>query len=411
MEPRSIPFLDADSEPEAVQKACAGFTRTLAGFSTRWKALSVHALPLWVMRPFESLEAKDLPLLERIYVTGTLIRQVHQTVRTPPPLLPVIERSLALHTLHIEIRQNFDFDLVSLVWGRLKVLHITFADPMNGVVVLQSLSRLCPSLEECSLDFLVSIDTVTSSPSPVEWPHLRELEFRLSAPNGRSLYNFDIHKMLESITTPALTSLRVDIWGTGYHDAPIELDLPFHNLIVRSRCELESLVMLTDVGTTFSNTLHLLSSLTSLTLSMFADIPDYLTNPRTVFHYQMAMDALMALGEDLVCPRLTRLHFVACHPATASSFLDLVRTRVREQSVSLAIFKAAFTLSSEGDDQVLTSVLKEAKPEGLGVRFKWEFWMNRQHGSEKLILPEDGSEVRHYPAFAINSGQDSRTLS
>ncbi|KAL0571039.1 hypothetical protein V5O48_010918 [Marasmius crinis-equi] len=422
----SFPLRSEDTEAQALENSYSGFMRTLTGFSLKWRSLSLNWLPPSVIRPLSLLQADDLPRLDRIHETGTLAAPHGETLdfNIPSPLLSLFEQSLALRSLHVEIFRDSDLDRIASAWARLNVLNISVPACENGTVIVQKLHRLCPLLTECSLDLHVGTSNPAHSPPATEWTHLRKLKVSLNVAHGVG-HNSELYSVFKSMTTPILSHLHVVVWGsTSIIDqdednaSTVGDDPPFHDLILRSKCELVSLCLFMDLRKGFHDTLRLLPSLTSLTIAFYAGSPNYLVDPGTVFQLNTAVDALT--DKVRVCHGLKELRFVACHPASAPSFLDLVRARARMQPSALEKFTVEFISYSSRDLEVLTSLLAEMKPEKLGVTVEWELESGEDNESEedtsqaykdpdpreglpvnpkrgqRLVLSADGSEVRHY---------------
>ncbi|KAL0571041.1 hypothetical protein V5O48_010920 [Marasmius crinis-equi] len=329
------------------EKGCLDFMTMVVGFSRRWRSLSLFCLPPSFLRPLEVLTSGDLPLLEEIRDMGTLVHPRSHPFQTPPtaPEIRFPEHSPVLRTLHTNLRTWSDIDLIPVRLARLTVLNLTFRKHADGPSTFQRLAQSCPLLTECTLNLAgwgSSILGVSSPPlSPrAEWAFLRKLDFGVYVPNPPPNYGVPatdiashVRNILESITTPALTHLRI----RQYYPAAISpdqescdlitnfnADVALYNLIARSRCVLVSLELLIPLGPQFPMVLSLLPSLHTISFDLLASS----SGPHVTSHQQRQLDAvldsLMPTDDGTPCPELKTMQLWSCHPQIAPTVVDFL---------------------------------------------------------------------------------------
>ncbi|KAL0573833.1 hypothetical protein V5O48_008117 [Marasmius crinis-equi] len=358
----------------------------IATQSYRWKHLCFSFLPPPIFKSFRTLIATDLPLLEKVVESASLIDVAnhYRSLDLDSPILSVFQQSPSLRTLRLELVRDSDLERIPLPWSRLTTLQITFTHPAtDGSYALQHLSRLCPLLLECALRLYTEVEDPTTSPVPSkEWAHLRKLDLRFTGlPEGA--YDSEIRRTFAAITTPALTHLSVAISYTdhaGDNDpdciAAVENDVPFHNLIERSRCELLSLDIHILLGPTFSKTLHVLPSLSSLTIHLVTlrsnpyneDMSLHLDRTR---QFSTAIQALTPSEGRAACPKLEQIRFMYLRPQHTMLLLALVEARALH--TSLMRLSATFGMLPQADIEILKSAQQQAGLRDLGVEIQWEF--------------------------------------
>ncbi|KAL0575409.1 hypothetical protein V5O48_006563 [Marasmius crinis-equi] len=336
------------------------------------------------MTPFHALTSGDLPLLAGFHEEGILanLMPLGQSfdVQNPPPLLffDAVGTSPALRHLHISVTGRFDSLQKSRShWAFLTKLEIEVDRPTLGCVSsMQGLSRSCPLLRELTITRLynpIQLDETVVEVS--EWIHLREFTLilvRQPAPTFMS----SLFNIFESFTAPSLTdlSLAVKPFGSRWDDESFdyEADLPFHNFIIRSQCQLNSLRLDMPFGeNSLRKTLDLLSSLTSFTVDI-THSPHYLHVPTTSNHLDGIVRALSPSTEFVVCPALKNLYITSCRPEDAVVLVNLIEARAMHNT-KLETLRAKFWSLSRASVRVLNSALELGKSKGLGVKIEWEY--------------------------------------
>ncbi|KAK1223177.1 hypothetical protein PQX77_013944, partial [Marasmius sp. AFHP31] len=252
-----------ESELELEPNHCADFMSLLAGYSRRWKVLSLglamKALYQW---PIEKLVAEDVPLLEAIY-TGefALFKDNSQDSVHPEtthidsgraPIANLLCRAHSLRILHIDPASVQSLH-IPLEWGRLTELSLNIQPPWSPgssssespIVVLQRLAQKCLSL--VTLIFrchLPDVLTGITSSSPIELNSLRGLSLlfdgqfcdytdpddELDRP-GPYPFVSSLEYIYSSISAPQLLRLTLQLGHNHWGDPATDDVLPFHVLI------------------------------------------------------------------------------------------------------------------------------------------------------------------------------------
>ncbi|KAL0577922.1 hypothetical protein V5O48_004061 [Marasmius crinis-equi] len=347
----------------------------------RWKHLWLFLLPPPIFQPFHKLVAEDLPLLETVVESTSLLNVADpsRSLDHNSPILSVLQQSPALQTLLMELGRESDIEYIPLRWSQLTTLQIEFTHPTSGFDALQRLSQLCPSLFECTL--IIYIDLVEPIPDVTpyrEWTYLRKLNL-LFAGCSEGAYDSEIRRTFAAVTTPALIHLSVGISYThhvGEHDpdciAAMENNVPFHILLERSHCELLSLDIHILLPPTFSKTLRLLPKLhiltiRCLTLRSMPSGEDMDSNKQ----FSNAIQALIPSQGCVICSNLEQIRFMGFLPHHTMSLLALVDARIRH--TDLKSLSAVFGMLSQADIEVLESAQQQARAREFGVRIEWEF--------------------------------------
>ncbi|KAL0574265.1 hypothetical protein V5O48_007694 [Marasmius crinis-equi] len=230
------------------------------------------------------------------------------------------------------------------------------------------------------------------------WTRLWSLNLKFSGPssqNHHAAFETAISKAFETITTPALTNLSVSVIYMarfrGLHNQRIanDRDLPFHDLLLRSECQIANLhlCMLFDEAR-LGKTLDLISpTLKALTVDIrgwngyfnrrvrFGDEPD----PATFI--DPVQKALVPSGNHVACPNLARIHFKSCILRDCRIMVDLIERRSRATRIDT--FKADFGEIWPGvEETFLRSALESAKSRLNGVKVEWDFWMVQDEDEE-----------------------------
>ncbi|KAJ8093812.1 hypothetical protein AAF712_002537 [Marasmius tenuissimus] len=390
---------------KALESIC-GFTSMVASFCRRWRTLILGLPYSPLLDPFRKLTAKDFPLLVEFIDPHTLQILPDPIPATPIHMLQFMKGAPALQRAQVAAVRP-DLLEYSLPLRRLKLLHVSFTEDQNGEAMLRTLSRLCPSLSECAVvlhKFNGMLSDSTQIPlAPNEWVHLHTLKLSLFAIHrpANSILTESIRMMFESVTTPSLTTLSLQIVNCGENmilpSDDLNEPLPFHNLILRSQCRLERLELDMGLGSGFSTTLDTLPSLVSLKVGMrsqkqrVSTRSEYALCPEPSY-FSQSKSVLAALshlgGKDAAFPNLHDINFNLCDPGDADLILELAR----EQSSlngRLSIVKAEFRGLSVSDVEILGNKLGEwRKGEGsCGVKMEWAYAEGRLTRRDCGILP------------------------
>ncbi|KAL0573079.1 hypothetical protein V5O48_008890 [Marasmius crinis-equi] len=250
---------------------------------------------------------------------------------------------------------------------------------------MQRLARSSPLLCEFAYtSFDHSIRTNETPLDALQFIHLRALKLTFiceQVPIFGSLFN-----VFESFTAPALTDLSLVVnpfhsWDSEPFSYPINGNLPFHDFVLRSQCELSSLQLSMPLAEeSLKKTLSLLSSLSSFIVDTSLS-PGYLHFPVSSANYlDIIVRALSPSNESIRCPALKDLYVTSCRPGEAIVLVNLIEART-VHTTELESLRAKFQTSSRTGVGMLKSALELGKSKGLGVKIKWEY---RKQYSEGL---------------------------
>ncbi|KAL0576330.1 hypothetical protein V5O48_005655 [Marasmius crinis-equi] len=369
------------------------FMHAIATQSRRWQCLWLFLLPPPIFQPFRTLTTKDLPLLETVVESTSLldVADSHRSLDPDSPILSVFQQSPALRTLFTELVGESDIERMPPRWSQLTTLQIEFTYPTDGFDALQRLSRFCPSLHECTLILYTDLEDPVSNLIPSrEWTCLQKLNLLFTGRLGGA-YDSEIRRTFTAVTTPALIHLSVAISYTNHASEPnadyiaaMENDVPFHILVEQSHCELLSLDIQILLPQTFSKTLHILPQLNLLTIRRLTlgHTPSNEDLYRTE-QFNIAVQALTPPRSCVVCPKLEQIRFMNLVPHQALSLLTLVNARVPH--TDLKRLSATFGMLSQADIEILKSAQRQARARELcGVGIEWEF---ARESGESLCFP------------------------
>ncbi|ESK96807.1 hypothetical protein Moror_6679 [Moniliophthora roreri MCA 2997] len=353
------------------------FSDILSCYSSQWKSLYFHRLPLNVLLPLQA-KAGDAPLLHSLSLENNVIELTEiweGQIGSNYPLFDITGAS-SLRVLQLRF-ERVDPLILPIHWEVLTELSLglnlgfnpTTFPPMTFVNPIQIIHRLaytCRSLRKCALHLSAPFEATfgnVDAPTQV-WQHLTELDVQLglygSEGSDPSHHLAAWKGFFKTITTPALSHLAVSaLDGAGIHGFDQLAEVPFVDLILRSGCRLSFLdldMQVTDKA--LMDCLYCTPSLSTLHLvDMMQPIP-YVTEDGMVTPEPNPMTLTQGLFEALtptsdrsngvvLCPLLETISLKQCRLIHSDAMVTfaLARSGLLE-TAKLESFSATFQLEN-----------------------------------------------------------------
>ncbi|KAL0070040.1 hypothetical protein AAF712_002937 [Marasmius tenuissimus] len=394
--------------------------------------------------PINRLAADEIPLLETVYTgESTLFTEIFQgpfhseTIHTHSSRTPAANllcRAPSLRALHFNPGSVRALH-IPLEWGRLTELSLSLQRPLgpgspsseSPITALQTIAQTCHSLAilnfRCYLPHAPT-ETTPSSPNPIQWNSLRDLNLLLDGQfcnyanfsdseelDHPSPYPFDpsLEPIYGSIRTPHLLRLTLQLGNSHWGDPASGDILPF-DVLLRSSPRLTHLQLIGYhilAAKALSRCLHSTTSLTTLKLQPGGIAPiAYPGRGRTLPPPGWVSQFLASLNDpgSITCPQLESLDCGRCSRDDIPSILEFLRDEDRR--ARLRRFKADMgDLWGEEVDDLTSVVLAETlgslrTANGILVDLEWNEvepvpdtrWREDSHIGIPTASPWEGSE-------------------
>ncbi|KAK1219108.1 hypothetical protein PQX77_018192 [Marasmius sp. AFHP31] len=348
---------------------------TIAEYCMRWRSISlVNVTPSAVDR-FSGMSARELPLLEAFSDIGPDNNRMFPPSHPQPAFFHAVGNSPSLRKLRTTFHTTSDFNL-PIRWRHLRLLEIqVYVGLPECVSLIHKIVESCPLLSDCIVRFSIQFSQQFQSDESIahhrEWYNLRRLGITFDGFVNETFHS-TVLDIFESLTVPSLTHLSLSVPIVGA-ESERDIDLPFHNLITRSQCKLESLELQMSYGTGLERTLDELTALTTLSIGR-PSLVVYVhgDEPKSIHLNAEVTTTLMASEGSIRCPNVERLILRRYHPQQAFELVELIESRAR--LTRLKSFMVDFgDIRSKKSTQIVTSALTSLESKQLSVEVEWKF--------------------------------------
>ncbi|KAJ8095777.1 hypothetical protein PM082_022884 [Marasmius tenuissimus] len=348
---------------------------TIAEYCMRWRSISLFNITPSAVNRFIGMSPGDLPLLEAFSDIGPDTHRMFPPSHPQPAFFHAVGNSPSLRKLRTTIRTTADLNH-SIRWRHLRLLEIqVYLGFPECVSLIHGIVESCPLLLDCIVQFSIQFSHPPQSDDSIahhrEWYNLRRLGITFDGFVNES-FQSTVLNVFESLTIPGLTHLSLSLPIVG-SESERDSDLPFHNLISRSRCNLESLELQMSYGTGLQRTLGELTSLITLSISRPSLVVYVHGDEPNSVHLDAEVTRTLVASEGSVrCPNVERLILRRYHPQQAFALVELIESRAR--STGLKSFKVDFgDIRSKKSIQIVTSALASLELKQLSVEVEWKF--------------------------------------